>query len=114
MLDKVTKERRIQETLRKIPHGKVATYGQVADLAGLPGRARLVGKVLRESPAILRLPWQRVLRSGGCIAFEKGTPQADKQKAILQEEGIVVVNYKVDMKKFGWQPDLSELLVMKY
>ncbi len=78
---------RIWQTVLLIPQGRVAGYGQVADLAGLPGRARMVGKALGEAPAELEIPWHRVLRSGGQIAFPAGSDKAAQQKGRLQEEG---------------------------
>lgn len=101
---------RIWQTVLAIPAGRVASYGQVADLAGLPGRARLVGKALGWSPAELSVPWYRVLRSSGQIAFAKGSEQAQKQTGLLQSENVVVINNRVRLKEFQWQPDLGELL----
>ena len=105
------KAQRIWKTVLAVPKGKVASYGQVADLAGLPGRARLVGKSLGTAPRDMNLPWYRVLRSSGQLAFEKGSVQAEKQKGLLQEEGVVVFNNRVKLKDFGWQPDLAEMLM---
>lgn len=102
---------RIWRTVQAIPHGRVAGYGQVADLAGLPGRARLVGRALGQVPENQRVPWYRVLRSDGRIAFPAGSPQAERQKQHLQEEAVVVLNNRVRMGEFGWTPDLAELLM---
>ena len=101
---------RIWKTVNAIPKGKVSSYGQVADLAGLPGRARLVGKSLGFVPENMQVNWHRVLRSNGQIAFPKGNEQALKQTRILQEEGVAVFNNRVRMKEFAWQPDLLTLL----
>jgi len=76
------KIKRIWKTVIVIPKGKVASYGQIADLAGLPGRARLVGKALGLATRELKLPWHRVLRSSGQLAFEKGSKNAEKTKRI--------------------------------
>jgi methylated-DNA-protein-cysteine methyltransferase related protein len=103
--------RRIWKTIQVIPFGKVASYGQVADLAGLPGRARLVGKALGSTPKEIKLPWFRVLRSSGQLAFEKGSVKAERQKKLLQQENVIVSNNRVNIKVFGWQPDLAELLI---
>lgn len=101
----------IWRTVRSIPSGKVASYGQIADLAGLPGRARLVGKALGKLPQDQApLPWHRVLRSSGQLAFDKGTEQAKLQTGLLQQENVVVLNNRVKLKEFQWQPDLAELL----
>lgn len=96
--------------MQLIPKGKVASYGQIADLAGLPGRARLVGKSLGFAPKNIELRWYRVLRSNGQIAFPAGSEQSDLQKGFLQEEDVVVMNNRVNMKTHRWQPDLADML----
>ena len=101
---------KIWKTAQLIPAGKVSSYGQIADLAGLPGRARLVGKALSHIPSNMSVPWHRVLRSSGQIAFPAGSEQAEKQKGHLQEEDVVVLNNRVKLALFGWQPDLAEML----
>jgi len=101
--------RRIRETVAAIPLGNVASYGQLAELAGWPRRARYVARVLGDSPADT-LPWHRVVRADGRIAFPLGSPGFLKQRGRLQAEGVVVLAGRVNMKQFRWQPDLSELL----
>lgn len=101
---------RIEAIIALIPPGKVASYGQVADLAGLPGRARLVGKVLRETDKVL--PWHRVLGAAGTISLPKGSPGFAEQTGRLQQEGVVVIGGRVRMKEWQWQPDLAELLFL--
>lgn len=101
---------RIWQTVLAIPVGKVASYGQIADLAGLPGRARLVGKALGCAPDKLEVPWFRVLRADGKIAFPAGSEHANKQIGHLQEENVAVLKHRVNLKTFQWQPDLSELM----
>ena len=101
---------KIWRTAMHIPLGKVSSYGQIADLAGLPGRARLVGKSLAYVPDNMEVPWHRILRSSGQIAFPKGSEQGQRQKNLLQGEGVVVLNNRVKLKIFGWQPDLTEML----
>ena len=105
---------KIWKTTLQIPEGKVASYGQVADLAGLPGRARLVGKAMGFAPKEMHVPWYRVLRSNGQIAFPKGSEGAAKQTGLLQEEGVVVFNNRVKLKEFQWHPGLGELLSFEY
>lgn len=100
----------IWRTVKMIPIGCVASYGQVADLAGLPGRARWVGRVLGQSPASMTIPWHRVLRSDGRLAFSPGSAESAKQTGLLQEEGVVVFNNKVRMADFQWRPSPAELL----
>ena len=93
-----------------IPSGKVASYGQIADLAGLPGRARLTSKALSSAPKSLFLPWFRVVRSSGHIAFPKGSEHAQKQFNLLTEEGVLVKNMRVCMTEYQWRPDIATLL----
>ncbi len=95
---------------RPDPPGRVVSYGQLADLAGLPGRARLVGKVLRETDKVL--PWHRVLGAAGTISLPKGSAGFDKQAGLLQEEGVPVIGGRVRMREWQWQPDLAELLFL--
>jgi methylated-DNA-protein-cysteine methyltransferase-like protein len=101
---------KIWHTVNQIPKGKVASYGQIADLAGLPGRARMVGKSLGFVPKGLHVYWHRVLRSNGQIAFPKGSELALKQTGLLQTDDVVVVNNRVKMALFQWKPDLAEML----
>ena len=101
---------KIWRTVQLIPVGKVASYGQVADFAGLPGRARLVGKSLGFVPKNMQVPWYRVLRSNGQIAFPSGSEEAQKQTSLLQQEDVAVFNNRVKLSLFQWHPDLAEIL----
>lgn len=100
----------IRRTIAQIPRGRVASYGEIALRAGLPRRARLVGRVLREAGAAAKLPWQRVLRSDGRIAFASGSRAFREQRARLLEEGVIVHNGRVDLQRFGWQRDVDAQL----
>jgi methylated-DNA-protein-cysteine methyltransferase-like protein len=97
----------IRRTIAQIPRGRVASYGEIALRAGLPRRARLVGRVLREAGPAAKLPWQRVLRSDGRIAFAPGSRAFREQRARLLEEGVIVHNGRVDLRRFGWQRDMD-------
>ena len=110
----IKKAQQIWNTVTRIPPGRVASYGLVADLAGLPGRARMVGRSMQQAPADMALPWYRVIRSNGQLAFPPGSLMAEKQKGLLQEEGVVVLGNRVDMAQFGWSPELHELMQMDY
>ena len=105
---------RIWQTVQLIPQGHVACYGQIADLAGLPGKARLVGKALGKTPVDgwrgKLVPWFRVINSQGKISFPPGSELFAKQRAFLQEEQVVVIGSRIKLKEFQWQPDLSEIL----
>jgi len=105
---------KIWKTVCKVPRGKVSSYGFIADLSGLPGRARLVGKVMQYAPDEMKVPWYRILRSNGQLAFAAGSEQAEKQKGLLQEEGVIVLNNRVKLKDFGWYPGLGELMELEY
>lgn len=98
---------RIWQTVQQIPSGQVAGYGQIADFAGLPGRARLVSKAMQASPE--QLPWHRVVRSNGQIAFAAGSIQAIEQVQLLCAEGVLLQGLRVPAQYF-WQPDLATLL----
>ncbi|MDC8829185.1 MGMT family protein [Alteromonas gilva] len=109
-LVKRTAIERVRHTVSLVPRGKIASYGQVADLAGLPGRARYVGYCLRNTPASERLPWHRIVRSDGKLAFPPQSDSAHTQQTLLHAEGIRVQNNRVSISEFGWQPDLGALL----
>ena len=102
--------RRIWETIADIPPGCVANYGQVAEIAGIPRGARQVGYALRHAPRGLELPWHRVILSSGRSAFDPNSRAFQRQRDRLADEGVVMLNGKVDMAKYRWQPDLDELL----
>ncbi len=107
-LQALARDARIRQVIAAIPYGCVASYGQVAALAGLPRGARLVGRVLRHaSPA---LPWHRVVAAGGRIAVARSSPVHDEQVARLHAEGVACRDGKVDVARHGWRPGLDELL----
>ena len=89
-----SKQQRILDAIRAVPRGEVASYGGIARRAGLPGRARLVARVLGENDDA-ELPWHRILRSDGRIAFAPGTRQWREQARRLRDEGVLVRNGRV-------------------
>ena len=101
---------RVYEAIAAIPRGRVASYGAIAARAGLPGRARLVGKLLGETPEGMELPWYRVLRASGQIALPPGSRGFREQCRLLRAEGIEVVNGRVPLSRFGLDPDLDRAL----
>lgn len=109
-MDAATRTRRIVELIAGIPEGKVASYGQIARLAGIPRGARQVAYTLRHRSTGLSLPWHRVLRASGHIAFPADSPQFNRQKKRLVSEGIGVHRGRVDLARYGWEPDIDELL----
>jgi methylated-DNA-protein-cysteine methyltransferase-like protein len=101
---------RIYAAIAAIPAGRVASYGAIAARAGLPGRARLVGKLLGETPAGMQLPWHRVLRANGRIAMPPGSAGFLEQSERLRAEGIEVSNGRVPLSRFGLDADLDRAL----
>lgn len=89
-----THRRLILAAVRAVPRGQVAGYGEIARRAGLPGRARLVARILSagDEPG---LPWHRVLRSDGRVAFPPGSEGFDEQVQRLRAEGVVVEGGRV-------------------
>lgn len=93
----------IAMTVSQVPYGKVATYGQIARMSGLPGYARYVSRVLGKYSREWNLPWHRVIRSDGKIALR--APGLQTQTQLLRDEKIDVVNGSVNLKKFQWNGD---------
>ena len=100
---------RIWRAVAAIPRGEVASYGGIARRAGLPRRARLVGHALKVAPAELELPWHRVLNAQGRISLPAGSKAHRLQRRLLEEEGVVFRNGRVDLGASG-VPDLDALL----
>ncbi len=99
---------KIYTQVRRIPKGKVATYGQIAALCGSPRAAQVVGWALRALKPNSKIPWQRVINQAGMISIENMDAPKELQVKLLQQEGVDVTrregNFWVDLKKFGWQP----------
>lgn len=96
----------IYRVVRRIPRGRVATYGQVAELAGIPGQARQVGYALNALPDQATVPWQRVINARGEIS-----PRADPglvehvQRALLEAEGVQFDDTgRIDLTRYRWKP----------
>ncbi|QQT58262.1 MGMT family protein [Acinetobacter johnsonii] len=93
----------IFQVIAQIPYGRVASYGQIARLAGIPKHSRLVGYVLKHMDADSSLPWYRVINSQGKISLSKLNDQGQNiQAQLLMAEGILVIGDKVKMKEFQW------------
>lgn len=91
---------RIWQVVAAIPQGRVATYGQVAALAGAPRHARFVGTVLKRLPAESSLPWFRVLNAKGEISFPKDSPAYQRQREALEAEGVVFIAGRVPLSTY--------------
>jgi len=99
-----SREQKIWQVVAAIPEGKVASYGQIAAMAGLGRQARFVGRALGRLPAGHSIPWHRVIRSNGQIAFPEGTEARQLQTEKLWVEGVEAIKGRVRMKVFQWQP----------
>ncbi len=96
-------DQRIWQVVSLIPSGRVATYGEVARQAGLPGGARRVGRALKALPANTRIPWHRVINARGRISLPEGSATQYTQRERLEAEGVVLrANHSVDLRRFGW------------
>jgi len=99
-----TKDQKIWQVVAAIPPGRVASYGQIAAMAGLGRQARYIGRALGKLPAGHSIPWFRVIRSNGQIAFPEGSDAYETQIGRLKGEGVEVTNGRVRMRQFQWQP----------
>ena len=105
----MTRYDRIYAVIRRIPRGRVATYGQVAMLAGLPGQARMVGYALAALPSRSRLPWQRIVNAQGRVSPRSGGSGVEAlQRAMLRREGVRFgASDAIPLAVFRWRPRSS-------
>lgn len=102
---------RIYEVVRRIPVGRVATYGQVATLAGLRGHARQVGYALHDLPDGTDVPWHRVINARGEISLRSSSGSHGEQRRRLEEEGIGFgCGGSIELEHYRWhaRPALRE------
>ncbi|HEX9895769.1 MAG TPA: MGMT family protein [Gemmatimonadales bacterium] len=100
---KVTSHARILETVRRIPKGRVATYGQVAKLAGFHRQPRLAGYALRHAGE--DVPWHRVINARGEISPRAASDSVTHQRALLKAEGVRLESAgRIDLKRYQWRP----------
>lgn len=97
-------EQRIWNLLADIPVGRVTTYGQLAAMAGFPGYARQVGRVLKNLPAGSILPWHRVINASGQISFPQQSEAYWRQRTRLLDEGIIVQGNRINLNSYRWAP----------
>jgi methylated-DNA-protein-cysteine methyltransferase-like protein len=95
----------IYQVIAAIPRGRVASYGQIAAMAGLPRNARMVGRALRALPGTLDLPWHRVVNHQGGISPRGGTESERDQRALLEAEGVTFTGERVRMALYQWESD---------
>ena len=100
---------RIYAVVRRIPKGKVATYGQIARIVGRC-TARMVGYAMAAAPEGSRLPWQRVINAQGMISARSGGDGDERQRVLLEKEGVMFdARGKVDLRIFQWQLSTNSL-----
>jgi len=102
--DEASIDQRIWMTVCAIPAGRVATYGDVAERAGLPGAARRVGAALRKLPRGSDVPWHRVVNASGRSSLPPGVQGADRQLALLAEEGVLMgEGGRAVLERYRWR-----------
>ena len=96
---------RILTLIQQVPAGCVATYGQIAKLAGIPKNSRQVGSVLKKLPTGSGVPWYRIVNSKGEISDRKNESSQNIQRMALEEEGVSFDNNgRIRLKEFQWSP----------
>lgn len=98
----------VYQVVRRIPQGSVATYGQIAALAGRPRGARQVGYAMHRCPS--GLAWHRVINAQGRISLPADSTGGLAQRRRLEAEGVVFIGGRVDLSVYGWQPADTESL----
>jgi methylated-DNA-protein-cysteine methyltransferase-like protein len=105
----------IYQVVRQIPRGKVATYGQIAELANLYGKARLVGYALYRVDLASDIPWHRVINAKGEISYSNLRYGGDElQRSLLEQENIKFSSEgKINLKEYLWQPPLDSSKMLR-
>lgn len=95
---------RFYEVARRVPAGKVTTYGTVARIAGLAGRARQVGYAMAALPDEHDVPWHRVVNARGEVSRRSGGHTFEQiQRVLLEDEGVLFdPRGRIDLERFGW------------
>lgn len=94
----------IWQIIFAIPSGKVATYGQIAKMAGFPNHARFVGTTLKNLPKDTKLPWFRVVNAKGELSFAVGSEGFKRQKVLLENEKVIFKGNKFSLNLYQWSP----------
>jgi methylated-DNA-protein-cysteine methyltransferase related protein len=95
---------RIWAAVRRIPRGRVSTYGWVAEMAGVPGAARQVGYAMHALPPHTTVPWHRVINAQGRVSLRAGGDPRLEQRFLLEAEGVVFdAGGRVSLERFGWR-----------
>lgn len=100
---------KIWAAVRRIPKGRVATYGQIATVAGYDGHARQVGYAMAALPQGSDVPWHRVVNSYGEISLRSGGDSDELQRLLLEAEGVEFgTNGRIDLRRYRWEPRLTK------
>ncbi len=102
--------RNVWKVVADIPRGHVLTYGEVARLSGMPRYARRVSQAMRWAPRNLNLPWHRVINAQGKISFPPDSSGYRRQKELLEEEGVVMLEGRIDLDRYGYRGAVDKLL----
>ena len=95
---------RIYKAVRRVPRGRVATYGTIATLAGLDGHARQVGYALHAVPDEVKVPWHRIVNAKGEISPRSAGDSHELQRLLLEGEGVEFsLRGTIDLRRFGWK-----------
>ena len=95
---------RIYDVVRRVPRGRVATYGQIARLAGLPGHARQVGYALHALATERPVPWHRVINARGEVSRRSEPGSETFQRDLLEREGVHFEDGRVALSRYQWRP----------
>ena len=106
-----SKHAAILAVVARIPRGRLASYGQIAALAGLPRQARLVGYALHQAGDAVKLPWHRVVNASGGLSFPADSEVYAKQRQRLEAEGIVFIGGRADWSRYRWTPQSAAPLL---
>jgi len=99
---------KIYDVVKLIPYGQVATYGQIADLAGLIGKPRVVGYALFRVTKDSDVPWHRVVNAKGEVSRSSlRDGNDDLQQLLLEKEGVVFNKRRLDLNYYRWKPDFT-------
>ncbi|MCV6590516.1 MAG: MGMT family protein [Marinobacterium sp.] len=100
-MDELSRQK-VWQIVAAIPAGKVASYGQVAELAGLPRQARAVGRMMGQLPKDSRLPWFRVINAQGRISFALDSDGYKRQRQRLEADGVEFIGERINLKVYRW------------
>lgn len=96
--------------VKRIPRGKVATYGQIARLLGAPRSARVVGWAMYGTPKGSRVPWHRVVQQGGSLSATACASEPGRQRRLLEGEGVAFrLDGRIDMERHQWTPTAARV-----